>query len=226
MPEMPDTESLKSILYLIVPGLIITYVRSMFLMGRMQSHSESILSYFILSSIYWSVVFSTSISMETIEKYILVSVLIIFIIPSISGLTIGVFSQKGFFRNYLTNRINSLLRMFKKNADSIHIQHPVNTAWDYVFLFGPSYVCVNLLNGNKVYGCIHGEECLASSDQTERDLIVKSLDSSEKLTLIPSSQIETIDFFQGKDGMMADRDEKGYQRPEKEPKTEKGSEQK
>lgn len=59
VPNFLDPQSFIMVLALIVPGLIINYVRTQFITGRMQNHSDAILSYFTLSTIYGAMVLST-----------------------------------------------------------------------------------------------------------------------------------------------------------------------
>jgi Family of unknown function (DUF6338) len=57
---MPDflkaPESLYIILFLVVPGLVIVYVRSRFISGRTPSHTENVLGYLVLSLLYYSII--------------------------------------------------------------------------------------------------------------------------------------------------------------------------
>jgi hypothetical protein len=52
MPDFNYPQSFSFVLALIVPGLIITFVRTQFTTGRMQKHSDAMLSYFALSAVY------------------------------------------------------------------------------------------------------------------------------------------------------------------------------
>src|ERR1700730_7962000 len=53
MPNSNGTINFYQILLFIVPGLVIFYVRSNFITGRQPSHSENILTYLVLSVIYY-----------------------------------------------------------------------------------------------------------------------------------------------------------------------------
>ena len=56
MPDFKGIENLRLILFFIVPGLITVFVRSRFIVGRSPTQSEQLLSYLVLSVIYYAIV--------------------------------------------------------------------------------------------------------------------------------------------------------------------------
>lgn len=57
---MPDVKSIETISYIfafLVPGLIILFVRSQFITGRMPPHNEAILSYLVMTLVYYALAF-------------------------------------------------------------------------------------------------------------------------------------------------------------------------
>ena len=54
MADFKGIENFRLILAFIVPGLIVVYIRSRFVAGRSPSHTEQILSYLVLSLVYYT----------------------------------------------------------------------------------------------------------------------------------------------------------------------------
>src|SRR6478752_1740677 len=53
MPDLKGVENLQLVIAFIVPGLIITYVRTRFINGRMDKPSEALLGYLALTIVYY-----------------------------------------------------------------------------------------------------------------------------------------------------------------------------
>jgi hypothetical protein len=49
-------ESSYVVLFFVVPGLVIVYVRSRFISGRTPSRAENVLGYLVLSLLYYSII--------------------------------------------------------------------------------------------------------------------------------------------------------------------------
>ncbi len=121
MPELSDPTTLYLTFAFVVPGLVITYFRSQFTTGRMQSHSEAILSYLALSALYGALILPTVEWLMDVSKdeypNTLYWVCLVFVGPAIVGSLLGYSSR--------TNALRRLLNHF-----GINPVHAVPTAWD------------------------------------------------------------------------------------------------
>lgn len=94
---------------------------------------------------------------------ILAWVCLIFLGPACVGFVLGILTQKDVFRR--------ILQFCKVNP-----VHATPSAWDYAFarLKGDHFVMVTLEDGSTVCG-IYGARSFASSDPTERDLLLQEI---------------------------------------------------
>lgn len=196
MPDFTDPKSIYLILALVVPGLIITFVRAQFITGRMQKHSDAVLSYFALSTVYGAIalpiweLFSQDMSAEPIGVgYWFV---LIFIGPVIFGAALGLSSQTGILR----------LLLHKIGISPIHT---MPTAWDWKFgNIKENLVIVTLKDDTRFAGYC-GRKSFMSSDPAERDIYVEKIygwgednswnDTGEHGLWVASGEIRTIEFF-------------------------------
>lgn len=68
MPDMKGLANVQLIIAFIVPGLIITYVRSRFITGRMGKLSEDALAHLTLTVVYCGVMLATEPRCALAEK--------------------------------------------------------------------------------------------------------------------------------------------------------------
>lgn len=196
MLDFNNPQSIYLILALIVPGLIITYVRAQFITGRLQNHTDAILSYFTLSSVYGAMVlpilvwfgFDISADLSGIGYWFM----LIFVGPVIFGAALG-----------LTSRTEILRHFFHKIG--VSPIHPMPTAWDWKFgNMKENLVLVTLKDETRFAGYC-GRESFMSSDPTERDIYVEKIyrlgedntwnDAGEHGLWVASGEIRTIEFF-------------------------------
>ena len=55
VPDFKGIENFHLVLFFIVPGLITVFVRSRFIAGRRPSHTEQLLSYLVVSLMYYTI---------------------------------------------------------------------------------------------------------------------------------------------------------------------------
>ncbi len=196
MPIINDPQSAYLILALVVPGLVITYVRAQFITGRMQKHTESFLSYFALSAIYGAIVIPFVDWLRTWSETGSIGLLswfgLIFAGPAIFGAILGL--------NARTDALRRILRFL-----GINPVHAVPTAWDWKFgRMGEHLVIITLKDDTKFAGYC-GRNSFMSSDPNERDLYVekiydwgendKWLDNGEHGLWVSSGELKSVEFF-------------------------------
>ncbi len=196
MPELTDPTTLYLTFVFVVPGLVITYFRSQFTTGRMQSHSEAILSYLALSALYGALILPGIdwLTKDSADQDIgtLYWIGLIFVGPAIVGSLLGYSTR--------TNAIRRLL-----NYIGINPVHAVPTAWDWKFGgMNEQLVLVTLKDGTKFPGYC-GRSSFMSTDPLERDLYVEKvyawgdndawINNGEHGLWVNASEIKTIEFF-------------------------------
>jgi hypothetical protein len=197
-PKTP--ENFYILLFFIVPGLVIVYVRSRFISGRTPSHTENILGYLVLSLLYYSITLPFMEQAFTIrEPWIAraaVWIALTLIGPAIFGLILGVWAQKEW-----GPRIAHALGL-----TTIHV---IPAAWDWRFSKiprGGMFVMVTLTSGERVAG-FFGPKSFASSDTGERDLYLEEeylvnesgewdSRSAKVGILIPVKEIRYVEFWE------------------------------
>ena len=196
MPDLKSLENVYPILGFIVPGLIVLFVRSQFVTGRIPSHSAALLNYLTVSVIYYALALPfVDIVMSIHEpgyRKALAWFTLVFAGPALLGLLLGVNVQKNLFRRFLQwCRLNPV--------------HVMPTAWDWKFS-GMTYqwVLVTLKDGTRFAGFC-GPESFMSSDPTERDIYIqriydiddenKWLPRGENGVLIAAGEVQTIEFW-------------------------------
>ena len=195
---MPDLTSLKN-LYLIVgflaPGLIVLFVRSQFVTGRI-APNLGLVPYVIVSVVYYALAYPfvdvvLSIHEPGFRKG-LGWVSLIFVGPAALGLLLGVNIEKDLFRKAL-------------QRCGLNLVHAIPTAWEWKFrAMPPQWVLVTLKDGTRFAGYC-GLESFISSDPAERDMYIQQiydLDSEDnwikvgkKEVLITSGEIQTVEFW-------------------------------
>jgi hypothetical protein len=192
-------ENLYLLLFFIVPGLVIVYVRSRFISGRMPSHAENVLGYLVLSLLYYSIVLPfIAQALNLREPWIARAAawtMLTLVGPALFGLLLGVWAQKE-WGVWLANKIG---------LSTIHV---IPAAWDWRFSKMPRggmFVMVTLTSGERVAG-LFGTKTFASSDTAERDLYLEeeySVDGDNWETrparvgiLIPVKEVRYIEFWE------------------------------
>jgi hypothetical protein len=159
-------ESIYVLLFFVVPGLVIVYVRSRFISGRTPSHTENVLGYLVLSLLYYSIVlpfieYALSIR-EPWAARAAVWIVLSLVGPAVFGLLLGVWAQKEW----------GVWIADKMRLSTIHV---IPAAWDWRFSKMPRggmFVMVTLTSGERVAG-LFGARSFASSDTGERDLYIE-----------------------------------------------------
>ena len=196
-----SVEALFIILAFVVPGFVMSVVRSQFATGRPQKGTEQVLGYLALSAINYAV-FSWLVFILAATGFpqthpgwaALLWFVIILIGPALLGAVLGIAIQKDLFRPFFAR-----LRL-----QPVHV---VPTAWDYQFgrLREAHWVLVELKDGSTVAG-FFGTHSFASSDPEERDVFIEQvyrIDEDNtwhpmKLghgTLIARGEVRSVDFW-------------------------------
>lgn len=154
------------ILTFIVPGLIIFYVRSKFITGRTRSHTENILSYLVLSLVYYALIIPIiEVALSIRHPWgirALIWICLTLIGPALLGFLLGAEAQK----EWLTQITNKL---------HLSVIHVIPAAWDWKFSkipVGGMFIMVTLTSDERVAG-FFGNASFASSDSGERDLYLE-----------------------------------------------------
>jgi hypothetical protein len=141
MPDLTDIGNIYLVFLVIVPGLIIVYVRSQFISGRIPSRTENILGYFVLSVIYYALtlpIFEWALGIRNpgIERVAVWTTLSL-LGPAIFGLLLGAWAQKE-WGIWIANKL------------SLSTVHVIPAAWDWRFSKIPQggmFVMVTLTTG-------------------------------------------------------------------------------
>jgi len=196
MPDFTNPGTIYLTFALVVPGLVITYFRAQFLTGRMQKHSEALLTYLALSAIYGAIAlpFIGWLQASTPSAHLAIWhwFIIVFFGPALLGTILGYVTR--------TEALRRLLHYF-----GINPVHAVPTAWDWKFgNMGQQLVIVTLKDDTKFAGYC-GRGSFMSSDPAERDLFVEKIyswgdddqwiDNGDHELWVASNEIRTIEFF-------------------------------
>jgi hypothetical protein len=162
-----SVEAIFVILAFVVPGFVMSVVRSQFATGRPQKGSEQVLGYLALSAINYAV-FSWLVYILAATGFphrhpgwaAFLWFTVILIGPAVLGAGLGIVIQRDLFRPFFAR-----LRL-----QPVHV---VPTAWDYQFgrLREAHWVLVKLKDGSTVAG-FFGTRSFASSDPDERDIFM------------------------------------------------------
>jgi hypothetical protein len=198
MPELKSADTVYLLIAFVVPGLIIVFTRGQMTTGRIAPHKEAMLTYFVLSLVYYSAIlpFLIALLQYSIHSWwtYICWLLVIFVIPFELGILLGLQARFGWFRAIL-----SRMRL----PTSVHA---LPTAWDYKFsnVNDPVFVLITLKNDGKVAGFLN-ENSFISSEQTERDIYLDKvydlddnfnwIENGGQGLLIASGEISTIQFW-------------------------------
>jgi hypothetical protein len=166
MPDFKGAENFYLILVFVVPGIVALSVRSKFITGRSPSTSENLLTFLVLSLVYYSfTIFLVEYAFSVREPWQARAAIWIMLIlggPALFGLLLGIAAQKE-WTNWIGDKLN------------LNIVHVIPTAWDWRFSKVPRggmFIMVTLKNGDQVAG-LFGSNSFASSDAGERDLFIE-----------------------------------------------------
>lgn len=195
---LADAKSLEIfflLLLLLVPGVIIDFVRAQFVGRRTRTVGEAGLNFVVVSLIYYALTLPLFLWLVGGWVQLIDNVLawypLLFLGPVLTGLLLGWAAQ---------------LDLLGKNARrfGFNVIHPMPTAWDRAFSrLQERWVIITLKDGRKVAG-LYGQSSVASSDPDARDLYVEKIydllgdewiDTGEKSALIMSGEISTIEFI-------------------------------
>lgn len=159
-------DKLPVFLFFAVPGVIALYVRAQFTTGRLPAIGEGIVAYVILSLVYHAAAYpfvpglyagDWSSSWNFAGWFLL-----IFLLPALVGLLLGLNIRKDWTRTLLT----------KWGISTIH---PIESAWDWHFSrCEPCWVTIVLKNGTVWRGYL-GVGSFMSSRSEERDILVEQV---------------------------------------------------
>ena len=196
MPNLIFFDNIYLVLFFLVPGLIVLFVRAQFVAGANFPHSAALLPYLAISVIYYAFAFPLIDIVVAIDKPIYGKVLawfsLVFAGPAVLGLVPGVNIQENLFHRLLQ----------KCGLKPIHV---IPTAWDWKFgNMTEQWVLVTLKDGTRFAGFC-GSESFMSSDPTERDIYIQQVydvddddnwsSSGEKALLITADEVQTIEFW-------------------------------
>jgi hypothetical protein len=200
MFDFKGAENFNLILLFVVPGLVALFVRSKFITGRTPSPSENVLSFVVLSLVYYSfTILLVEKAFSVQEPWIAraaIWILLILIGPALFGFVLGVAAQKE-WADWLAARVG------------LSVVHVIPAAWDWRFSKVPGggmFIMVTLTSDERVAG-LFASNSFASSDKGERDLYIEEEYSvtedgrwesrPERVgILIPVKEIKYIEFWQ------------------------------
>jgi hypothetical protein len=166
MPDFQEPDNLYLVLIFIVPGVVALFVRYRLTTGRSPSFKENLLSFLVLSLVYYSlIIIFIEQALSVREPWLAragVWILLILVGPAAFGLALGVAAQKD-WGNWVANKFG------------VSFVHVIPAAWDWRFSKTPRngmFIMVTLETGETVAG-FFGTNSFASSDTAERDLYIE-----------------------------------------------------
>ncbi|WGV16275.1 DUF6338 family protein [Fuscovulum ytuae] len=191
--ELATIENTSIVLFFVVPGLIILFTRAQFVTGGFKSTPDSILTYFVISSIYLAVCLPLIRWLELDPRSNHAAWLIfVFVLPVLVGSTLGLSVRRRWFLR--------LLHFFGMN-----LVDAIPTAWDWKLgNIAACYVIVTLKDETRFYGLL-SRRSFISSDPSERDIYIEECfkfgeDGTwnrfpNEGVLIAANEVRTIEFF-------------------------------
>lgn len=167
LDKIKSIEQIYTALIFVAPGLIIVYIRALFIAGRRPRVAEYAVEYVVVSTIYLAAavpLLEWIISLQGPNWFRVLAWLgLLAAVPAAIGLALGAASQNGWWRSAL-----GWLRL--------SVVSPYPTGWDWVFarLKSPAYLLITLRDDSTVAGYF-GLGSLASSDPSERDLYLEEI---------------------------------------------------
>ncbi|MBZ9846427.1 DUF6338 family protein [Mesorhizobium sp. CA14] len=192
--EVEDLSKVANGLALLVPGLLILYVRAQFLTGRTPSHTEALLSYVVVTIIYYAAVlplFALGIQKDTDAIWVWLGWAgLIIVVPLLIGLLLGLGHQKEWY-----GKVCEWL--------NLEVVHTMPTAWDWKFSQRTEHWLIIKLKDGTIFHGYYGLKSFASSDN-ERDIYVEQIFSRNRAgSWIPmpnglwvqAAEVSTIEFL-------------------------------
>jgi hypothetical protein len=217
MLDFKGIDNFYLILLFIVPGVIALSVRSKLITGRPPSTTENLLTFLVLSLVYYSfTIFFIEAAFNVREPWVAratIWICLLLVGPAIFGFVLGVAAQKEWFSSLLEHVIRAAANYrwtsWIANKLDLSVIHVIPAAWDWRFSKisrSGSFIMVTFVSGEVVAGYF-GSESFASSDTGERDLYIeeeytisaegKWESRTEKVgILIPVKEIKHIEFWQ------------------------------
>ena len=164
----------------LVPGAILWYFRSLFVVGRPEKLSENILIFVVSSALYAAVL---SLPMgealkrsDSLWRYLLWLIYV----AALPALAIGVATQKKTLTRFLQNR-----------GLPVKSSYSTGLEWTFGQLTGPVYLLITFDDGSKLYGYF-GENSLASSDPEDHTIFIEEVwdfdESKRQWTPLPEKR--------------------------------------
>lgn len=186
----------------IIPGFLVDGIVCLFsppVKRKEAIHFLYFLLYSVLNCAIWSWSYTLIWPIRECEVTVFLILLCAISIlgATILGIVIGLFRKFSLFRKFL-------------NIFGCNINHPIPTAWDYIFSQQiPCYVIIELKDSTVIYG-LYDRGSFSSSDDSERDFYVQTVfdvNKNGEWTIsvnnfgmyISKDQIKTIKFLQGED---------------------------
>src|SRR5215216_2453200 len=159
-------ENFHLILLFVVPGLVALFVRSKFITGRTPSPTENVLSFVVLSLVYYSLTILVIEHAFSVQEPWLaraaIWILLVLVGPALFGFVLGVAAQKE-WADWLADKVG------------LTVVHVIPAAWDWRFCKVPRggmFIMVTLTSDERVAG-LFANNSFASSDKGERDLYIE-----------------------------------------------------
>ena len=202
--DLKSPEAFRVVLFFVLPGLVAVFFRAQFLAGRMQKHSDAILTYLAVSIVYWSVLVIVGVSPSTVTGSSFWYFVATILGPALFGSALGL--------NARFDILRGLLRKAKLNP-----VHATTTAWDWkLSRTAPRFVIVSMTNGER-FGGLYSSASFASSEPSERDIYLEKVyhipeqgewqELPGREVLIRPSEIRYIEFLPISNGAENDRDQ-------------------
>ncbi len=195
MDALLSPEKLQIFLLVAVPGIVALYVRAQFISGRLPPISEGFVGYLILSLVYLALIYPLLLLMpssSTTHWWLIPAwFLLLFVVPALVGLLLGLNIRRGWTKKLL-------------ERTGINTVHPVDSAWDWRFGgCSECWVLASLKDDTKWAGRL-GPGSFASTDPSERDLYIEQVyeigDNNQWIerssgVWIAHGEIRTIEFW-------------------------------
>jgi hypothetical protein len=195
MENILTSAAALQILSLLIPGIIIVFVRSRFLSGQFPKSSEAILPCVVVGILYFA---SIGVAISGLTFGAKGQIVLfgwyaqLFVFPAIIGMVLGIIADQNYF-----GKIARYLNL------SIVTPHP--SVWDAIFSnYEEQWVIVTLTDKSKVGGYLK-EGSHLSSNPTERDIYISQVWKipsrgawkriSDGGIYIAANHIQTIELF-------------------------------
>lgn len=164
--ELKSLDQLSLVVWFLLPGVVIVYVRAQFLTGRLTPHKDALLTYLALSLVYHALTLPLLSALlrtqDPLAKHPWLWLLTVFFGPAAVGVVFGLNASKDWSRRFLAKL-------------GLRGVHPMPTAWDETFARSEArLVIVTLKDGSVVRGWC-GQQSFISSDAKERDIYIEQI---------------------------------------------------